>query len=272
MEIKSTIDYNDKPRFLIYGNPGDGKTALAATIATPGKRDVLFGSTEGGLQTIGHMDLPYVDLRRVKDYDELVKMLRAGKPDGTGGIQIDSKHYIRGVVIDLFGELVQMELIDLLMDSKRYKDDPTCIDDPSEYEYKRLNFRMIRQIRALRDLPLQYVGFTAYCQEQYSETGALTSSKPAFVGSKIWVAASGAVSYVFRVSPPRNAAEAKEKRVIRLQSHPIHYAKSRVPGVGGKLPLPDETDWKAGDATMLTRLFTKVDEHLAEARKGVTHP
>lgn len=264
LTIQSTKNYKPKPRFLLYAPPGGAKTSLATTCRTPGENDILFAVTEGGIQTISHLDIPYVELRVCSDYDELVKMFKAGKRVGPGAIQVGNRIY-RGIVVDLHSELVQMNLVEMVAESKASNQERD-IDDPSQYEYKKLNFRIIRQIRELRNLPLQYVGFTAYMEEDKDKQNQIVKGRPMYVGSKIWVAVAGAVDYVFRISEPEKPSDSMKYRTIQTQPGPIYYAKARVPGVAGNLPLPAKIRFDLGHKTLLGKIFGKVDEYIAGQR------
>jgi len=246
IKIQQTNKYIPRPKFMIYGDPGDGKTSLCSTVKTEGEKDILYAFTEGGVQTIAHLDLPYVDIRRPSDYTEFYEMLKNGKKEpGQLGIWVGNQ-FFRGIIIDLFGHLVQMNLIDLVRDAKS-KNADRDIDDPSEYEYKKINFRMIRQINELSALPLKYMGFTAYVERRVEQkTGVLLESKPAFVGSKIWQSAAGAMDYVFRISPPLNVKDAAKYRTLRTQPAQNIYAKARVPGVPPVHPVVLDQDSDAG--------------------------
>jgi hypothetical protein len=266
LKIQTTNKFVPRPRFLIYGKGGAGKTNLCATCETPGENDILYGFTESGIQTVSHLALPYVDIKRCDDYVQLVNMLKAGKPDGQGGILMGNKLF-RGVIVDLWGELVQMNLMDMVREAK-VKNKDRDQDDPSEYEYKKLNFRMIRLLRDLRDLPLKYVGFTAYVEDRIDKTsGALVESKPEFVGTKIWKSMVGQVDYVFRIDAPVNVKDSMKFRNIRTQPSQVIYAKSRIPGIDVKLPLPAEVKYNLGDRTLLNRIFNKVDKFITEVRQ-----
>ena len=267
IKIQQTNKYIPRPKFMIYGDPGDGKTSLCATVKTEGEKDILYAFTEGGVQTIAHLDLPYVDIRRPSDYTEFYEMLKNGKKEpGQLGIWVGNQ-FFRGIIIDLFGHLVQMNLIDLVRDAKS-KNADRDIDDPSEYEYKKINFRMIRQINELSALPLKYMGFTAYVERRVEQkTGVLLESKPAFVGSKIWQSAAGAMDYVFRISPPLNVKDAAKYRTLRTQPAQNIYAKARVPGVAGNLPLPAEIKYELGHTTLLRKVFDKMESFITSQRK-----
>lgn len=266
LTIQTTSKYVPHPRFLIYGKGGTGKTNLCSTCETPGENDILFGFTEGGIQTVSHLSLPYVDLKTCEHYLELVKLFRAGKPDGKGGILIGNKLY-RGLIIDLWGELVQMNLMDMVREAKA-KNADRDIDDPSEYEYKKLNFRMIRLMRDIVRLPLKYVGFTAYVEDRIDKTsGVLVESKPEFVGTKIWKSMVGNVDYVFRIDAPVNVKDSQTFRMVRTQPSQSIYAKARIPGVEEKLPLPSEVKYKIGDRNLLSRIFEKVEKFIISTRQ-----
>jgi hypothetical protein len=182
IQIKSTSKFVARPKFLLYSDPGGAKTSLAATVATQGENDVLFAFTEGGIQTVSHLNLPYVDITTPQSFEELYKMLKAGKPEPEQhGIWLGQRLY-RGIVVDLHSHLVQMNLIDMVKDAKASNADRD-IDDPSQYEYKKLNFRMIRQINELTKLNLKYMGFTAYAEKRIDrQTGSLLEMKPALCG------------------------------------------------------------------------------------------
>jgi len=269
MQIKTTAKYIPRPKCLIYGDPGDGKTSLASTVETPGERDILYAFTEGGVQTIANLDLPYVDIRHPQDYDELYKMLKDGKREpGQLGIWVGTK-FFRGICIDLHSHLVQLHLIDLVRDSKS-KNADRDIDDPSQFEYKKLNFRMLRQIGELTKLPLKYILFTAYVEKRIDRTtGALLESKPSYVGTQIWQTVAGQMDYVFRIQAPISVKDASKYRTIRTQPSQNVYAKARIPAVPGNLPLPSEIKYELGHPDLLRKIFNKMEQYITSQQKLV---
>lgn len=76
MKTTSTKDVStDRLKFLIYGQPGVGKTRLAATITEP----VLLISAEAGLLSLSGFDIPVIDISTDDNGEVIAKELRMAK-------------------------------------------------------------------------------------------------------------------------------------------------------------------------------------------------
>ncbi len=265
IKIQSTAKKSFWPRTLLYSFPGGAKTSLAATLATPGKRDIIFGCSEGGVEAISHLDLPYTDIKTPTDYSDFINYLKNGKVIGDGVIQCGNQEY-KGVCMDMFSHIVHMNLIEMTAESKA-RNAERDIDDPSEYEYKKLNQRILRLMDELRKLPLKYIVLTAWVEEKRKKDGTIEAVRPKFVGSNIWQSVAGLCGFCFYLQTPEFPKQALEKRILYTQPHPIFYAKARVPGVAGALPIPAKIDYTLGHTTLLPKIFGRVEEYITGQRK-----
>lgn len=265
VKIQTTARKSFWPRTLLYSFPGGAKTSLAATLATPGQRDILFGCSEGGVEAISHLDMPYTDIKTPTDYADLIGYLKSGKIVGDGVIQCGNQTY-KGVVLDIFSHIVHMTLIEMTALSVA-KNPLRDIDDPSEYEYKLLNNRILRLMDELRKLPLKHIVLTAWVEEKRDKQGQVVTIRPKFVGTNIWQSVAGMCGFCFYTQVPESPIQAQQKRIVHTQPHPIIYAKARVPGVAAALPIPAKIDYPLGHTTLLSKIFGKAEDFITGQRK-----
>lgn len=159
MKIYSLKKELPKINALIYGDPGAGKTLLAAGAADiPEMRDVLLVNIEGGTLTIRSKDnIHAVDIGRDEN----------GKPTGNTIKELEditwniltNQHGMgrfKTVIIDSVTELQTQDLEDLVTEANK-KNSNRSIDDISLHEYKRDGARLKRIFRHLRDAPINLI-------------------------------------------------------------------------------------------------------------------
>lgn len=100
MEIKVYSPTSHKIKALIYGDSGSGKTSFGATAP-----NVIFASAEAGLLSVWNKRIPYVEIKSIKDLQDLYLYLAAGK------------HDYQTVVIDSISEI--NDLIKSQLEAKR---------------------------------------------------------------------------------------------------------------------------------------------------------
>lgn len=267
--IKQAGKFIPRPRFMLYGNPGETKTSLAATLDGALGGRLLLGVTDNGVQSIAHRDLPYVDISRPADYKELIESLRAGKFDAATGLLRWQGLDLCGVVMDLWPEYIHAEFVEMCRTSPRAADKGVAavLDDPGQYEYKKINLLGLRQMQELKRLPLSFVGMTAYSEDiRDKETGALMQVRPRFTGQQLWQAVCGQLDYVFRVSSPPKVKDAGEYRIITTQPTQTVFAKQRVPGVAGNAGLPATINYKLGHPDLLRKIFEQAHDVVTGSR------
>ena len=143
--ITSSNKFRPRPRFLLYSKPGGAKTSLAATCSTPGTGDMLFGFTEGGVQSVAHLAVSYTDVTSMKALDDIIAMFRGGKKSPEDGVITVGNKDFRGFTLDLAGEFVDVALSEMCgQATARIEKNglESALDDPSQYEYKKLNMRI----------------------------------------------------------------------------------------------------------------------------------
>lgn len=100
MEIKVYSPTSHKIKALIYGDSGSGKTSFGATAP-----NVIFASAEAGLLSVWNKRIPYVEIKTLKDLQDLYLYLSKGG------------HPYETVVIDSISEI--NDLIKSQLEAKR---------------------------------------------------------------------------------------------------------------------------------------------------------
>ena len=150
MKIQSTKDFiNDRLTVLVYGNPGVGKTSLAATT----KESVLVISAESGLLSLRGKNVDYIEINGFADLAGVKEFLN--KPD-------TQKKY-QWIFIDSLTELSQ-KLVELL--KRKYPDRKDAMVMWGEY-----NDHITALIKTYRDLKPYNVVMTALAVVDKDEVG-----------------------------------------------------------------------------------------------------
>jgi phage nucleotide-binding protein len=160
--------------FLIYGDPGAGKTYLAGTAEDDERTSpVLFLDVEGGVATIRHRQ--GIDVKRVRSLKELESVYNTLYHS----IE-DGRIYYKTVVIDSLSELTDVDMRAIMKDAKLRNPDKVDVDVPSQREWGKARVHMRTIVRAFRDLPCNTV-FTSQVAT-LQEEGQPTKYFPGFAG------------------------------------------------------------------------------------------
>lgn len=205
LEVKPPSDVIQHLNLLVYGEPGAGKTYLAATAqdhesTTP----VLFLDVEGGTTTIRRRK--DVDVKRVNSIAELVEIHKVLNDENDG--------YYKTVIIDSLTELQKLDMRDIMREvvQRRPDLDP---DVPSMREWGKSAEHMRRIVRGFRDLPVNTI-MTALSNIERDENGVVTYT-PSLPG-KLKMEVPGFMDIVGYLS-----AQIENDETIRR----IQFAKSR---------------------------------------------
>ena len=163
LDVKSPAEAISHLNLLVYGDPGVGKTYLAATAQdNPETSPVLFIDVEGGTTTIRKRK--DVDVRRITKIADLIAIheILVDQNDG----------YYKTVVIDSLTELQKVDMRDIMRELvlRRPDLDP---DVPGMREWGKSAEHVRRIVRGFRDLPVHTV-FTALSQVERDENGVVT--------------------------------------------------------------------------------------------------
>lgn len=137
---------------LLYGNPGVGKTSLAATAADhPDLAPVLFLNFEGGLVSVAHRtDIMAVDIRSIADLEAAFWKLQRGEFPGVKTVVIDSITEMQTLSLEtVSGVRVKRDI-----DKGKENVDPDMI---SLEDYGKSTAQLRRLMRWYRDLPLNLI-------------------------------------------------------------------------------------------------------------------
>jgi phage nucleotide-binding protein len=205
LEVKPPSEVILYLNLLVYGEPGVGKTYLAATAQdSPHTTPVLFLDVEGGTTTIRRRK--DVDVKRIKSIDELVQVHKMLHDENDG--------YYKTVVIDSLTELQKLDMRDVMKEltQKRPDLDP---DVPGMREWGKSAEHIRRIVRGFRDLPLNTV-MTALSNIERDENGVVQYT-PSLPG-KLKMEVPGFMDIVGYLS-----AQIENEETIRR----IQFAKSR---------------------------------------------
>jgi len=197
-------------KMLVYGNAGAGKTSLIPTLPNP-----VVLSAEGGLLSIQGADVPFIEINSMATLMEAYTWLT----------ESDEAKQFESVALDSISEIGEVVLAEEL---KKNKDGRAA--------YGELNTVMASMIRAFRDLPNEYVYFTAKCDKSQDETGRMLYA-PSMPGKSL----SMQIPYFFDLLLALRVEKDQEgnaQRALMCDSDGIWQAKDR----SGKLDT-----WEAPD-------------------------
>lgn len=163
LDVKPPAEAVAHLNMLVYGDPGVGKTSLAATAQDNEETSpVLFLDVEGGTTTIRKRS--DIDVKRVQSIQDVVEVHQLLREDNDG--------YYKTCIIDSLSELQKLDMRDIMRElvQRRPDMDP---DVPSQREWGKSGEHIRRIVRAYRDLPMHTI-FTALVNIDKDENGVVT--------------------------------------------------------------------------------------------------
>jgi phage nucleotide-binding protein len=206
-------------KMLAYGQAGSGKTSLIPTLPT-----AVILSAEGGLLSIAHKEIPFLEISDMDALREAYKWLA----------ESDEAKQFASVAIDSISEIAEV----CLGKEKAIAKDPRAA-------YGEMQTTMAEIIRSFRDLP-KHILMTAKLEKAQDETGRMLYS-PSMPGNKT----GQSLPYYFDIVAALRVekdAEGVTQRAMMLESDGLWQAKDR----SGKLAV-----WEAPD---LGEIIKKIGE------------
>ena len=206
-------------KMLAYGQAGSGKTSLIPTLPT-----AVILSAEGGLLSIAHKEIPFLEISDMDALREAYKWLA----------ESDEAKQFASVAIDSISEIAEV----CLGKEKAIAKDPRAA-------YGEMQTTMAEIIRSFRDLP-KHILMTAKLEKAQDEMGRMLYS-PSMPGNKT----GQSLPYYFDIVAALRVekdAEGVTQRAMMLESDGLWQAKDR----SGKLAV-----WEAPD---LGEIIRKIGE------------
>lgn len=224
-------------RVLIYGDPGVGKTELAASATLhPAMRDVLFINVDKGTDTVGGSGALAVDVG-VGD-DGLPSGDIVGDVEQTIWAVLQKKpgfETVKTIVLDNVTELQGQDLLDIVQESKKKKPNRS-VDEIGRDDYGKSSTRLLRALRLLRDAPLHII-INAWVKRIQPEGASAPTEVTPSLTQQVGQVAQGLVSNVWLMY-------LDDKGVRKLLTAPsgAYRAKTRIPkfaeAIGPVITLP----------------------------------
>lgn len=144
-------------KVLVYGQAGAGKTSMIRTLPSP-----IVLSAEGGLLSLGDVDVPFIEITSVADLREAYAWLAESA---------EAKPF-QSVALDSISEIAEV----VLSTEKRVSKDP-------RQAYGAMQDTMTELVRAFRDLPGRHVYMSAKLEKSQDEMGRMLYA-PSMPGNK----------------------------------------------------------------------------------------
>lgn len=231
--IKLTRVRGEQPQFnaLFYGEPGSGKTTLAASAQDhPALKDVLFADVEGGMLSISHRgDVMKVKIKKTSDIEEVFWNL-INNPKKYGRFKT--------LVLDSSTELQTLNLEELVAEGmKKPGGKSRTANEIYQEDYGTSTVHLKRIFRQFKDAPINVI-ITALAKFVYPPAvrGAdMSQVEPAAVlpalTAKLSKSLMGYVDFVWYCH--YDAEE--EKYGMYTRQHEVIQAKTRGPLFAKKL-------------------------------------
>lgn len=210
IQLKNTAEASaNGVKLLVYGHAGAGKTTLAASMPRP-----IIISAEGGLLSIQHAALPYIEVSSMETLREAFDYV-----SGEHGAEFDS------IVLDSISEIAEVVLIH-----------EKAVNKDGRAAYGEMAVQMTSIIRAFRDLPGKHVLMTAKVEKSQDETGRILYS-PSMPGNKVGQSLPYFFDEVLALRVEKDA-EGVAQRALMCDSDGLWLAKDR----SGKLDAWESPD------------------------------
>jgi hypothetical protein len=202
---------------LIYGESSVGKTTLAAGVdGVPQMRSVLFVDIEKGDLSI--RKTPYrPDVVRLTSWNQLKRLYH----ELLVGPEV---HGYNTVVIDSLGEVVDLNLKDIMIEEAGAE------DETPEWKHWNMNqVRMLRLLRDFRDLPINVI-FTSLVKEDTDKKTFVTRKLPDLPGKlagKVPAIFDNVFYYFMKEVQLPGEAEKVNRRLLLTTKTPDTVAKNR---------------------------------------------
>lgn len=216
-------------KLLIYGEPGAGKTWLAATAQDSEEtKPILFLDSEGGTVTIRKRK--DVDVRKIRSMQEVQEIQNILYADDGG--------YYKTVVIDSLTELQHLDLRTVMKEEYNQKPDKIDIDVATQRAWGKSRERLTKIITSYRDLPCNIV-CTALLGSEVDEVNGGSNYFPAFPG-KLRGEIPGYFDIVgyLRAEDVRNGNTVEVIRKLQVAKTKRVVAKDRTSALGDVVDNP----------------------------------
>jgi phage nucleotide-binding protein len=230
LNVKTPEDAIPYLNLLVYGEPGAGKTYLAATAQDhEDTRPILFLDIEGGTTTIRkRKDVDVIQVRSMSQIESVYAELR----------KEGSNPYYSTVILDSLTELQKLDMRTVMKEQYDKRPDTTDIYVPSQREWGKSGERMRIIIRGFKDLPVNTIATCMLASDKEESTG-ITSFFPSLPG-KLRSEIPGFFDVVGYLSSKTNRNGDQEEIVRTLQIARTRrvIAKDRTDDLGNLIENP----------------------------------
>lgn len=229
LQVKTPSEIVDWLNFLMYGEPGAGKTYLSGTAEDhPDTSPVLYLDIDGGVTTLRHRKtLNTKAVRSIPELNDIYEKLLKSIDPKTGKIPYGT------VVLDRLDELADLDMRFIMKAAYERNPDKVDIDVPSPREWGINRSHIRKLVRAFRDLPCHVIFVAGVNTKQ--EEGQPTKYGPSFAG-KLATELPGFVDIVGYYYNDSSTGELQRK--MQFQGTRRVQAKDRTGALGGELINP----------------------------------
>lgn len=233
LQIDLDTEDVDWLNFLVYADPGAGKTYLLGTADDdPRTKPYLHIDIDGGTKTIKHKlttkTRKGIDKKTIRNLDQLTELYNRLIASIKNG-----RLYYKTVGLDNLSELADLDMKTIMRKAYENNPDKVDVDVPSQREWGKSRSHMRNIVRAFRDLPCNVI-FTAHVAT-LQEEGQPTKYFPGFAG-KLKTDLPGFVDVVGHLRPIVQGEEIVRK--LQVQGTNRVIAKDRTSALGTVVENP----------------------------------